>query len=231
VSKGKKPKPPPLPTLDEQLRAHDAAEPVGIDTTKRPDGERMEWARKRLDLTDAIRRRDSKRLADPGREGSNFGVSPYAERGHVVENAPQELRISKDSAYPKRITTQRVIDRYLKYKLIDQRQWKAADRLWQIWFNTGKGSRLAAGYSPMFVDSATDPEAAVVGHSGAVKEWAEVMVAVSGFYSCLVHVVVMDGTAGDWARIDRGKVGRKAESVGIFTLQLALDTLAKHFKY
>jgi hypothetical protein len=38
----------------------------------------------------------------------------------------------------------------------------------------------------------------------------------------------MDGTAGDWERIERG---RKAESAGIFTLQLALDTLAAYFKY
>jgi hypothetical protein len=36
----------------------------------------------------------------------------------------------------------------------------------------------------------------------------------------------MDGTAGDWARIERG---RKAESAGIFTLQLALDTYGGAF--
>jgi hypothetical protein len=56
------------------------------------------------------------------------------------------------------------------------------------------------------------------------------MVAVGVCYACLVHVVVIDDTAGEWAR-QRGSVGRSAEAAGIFTLRSGLDALASHFKF
>jgi hypothetical protein len=71
------------------------------------------------------------RLVDPGPdEGGRFSPSPYLlQHGHSVEVAPQELRITKDSSFPKRITTQRMIDRYRVHGHITLVQWKAADIL------------------------------------------------------------------------------------------------------
>jgi hypothetical protein len=156
----RKRRPKPLPSLDEQLRVHDADAPPGPTAydgdLQAPSSERVAWVRRWVELADAILKRDGKRLADPGVDASGrYGISPYAAQGNTIEDAPRELKGSKDAGFPKRITTQRQIDRYPTLPgLANDRQWKAGDQLWQIWFESGKGPRSVAGYSQTFVVSA-----------------------------------------------------------------------------
>lgn len=161
--------------------------------------------------------------------------SPYAlQHGHETEVAPKSLgkELPKEpSAFPKRITTQRMIDRYRAQGLLTARQWKAADRLARIWRDTGRNPSLVASYSPDQVRGSVDPDAKMIGRTDAVADWEECrrLCGVLGF-GALVDVVVWDRSASDWAASKR-TTARDCATVGMAFLRLGLDTLAAHFRY
>jgi hypothetical protein len=231
-----KPKPRQL-SLEEQLRELDDNQPAGpimVDGKLEPaSSARMTYVHRRQEIVDRLRKREAKRLADPGPdEGGRWAPSPYVlQHGHRAEAAPRELAVTPDSSFPKRISTQRMIDRYRVSSAITVRQWKAADRFWRDYVKTGLMPNLTASYSPVFVDSVGDPERAIVGRGDATLDFQKAM-AVLGrtALSCIRAVVVEDRPASDWAH-GSGASRRSCKDVGMFTLRQALDDLCGHYRY
>lgn len=229
-------------SLEEQLRELDANEVPGdpvriLDSDgdfKQPNPERVEWARKRAEIVARLRRREAKRMADPGKDASgNFGPSPYAVVGHVVDVAPKDLgaELPKDSAFPKRITTQRMIDRYKAQGLLTARQWKAGDRLWRIWRDSGRDPNIIGNYSPDVIRGAADPDGRMIGRTEAVADWEDCrrLCGVLGF-QVLVDVVIWDRSANDWA-LSKRHSAKLSRHIGMAFLRGGLDVLAAHFRY
>lgn len=225
-------------TLEEQLAELDANEVPGTALSDgmggviAPDRERVEWAAKRAAVVKAIRQRDAKLLADPGPdEGGRYSPTPASSRGHVVEVAPQKMRVSKDSAFPKRIATQRMIDRYLRAHHITPAEWKAADRLWQLWCMAGLNSRVTATYSPNAGGGSGSRAAPFEAKSSAAQEYLLAMNAVP-YHSrgCVIAVVVCDWSASSWAR-GRGLGQRDSERVGMERLRAGIAGLVRFFGY
>jgi len=229
-------------TLEQQLAAL-GARPVFADIAEPWMGAHVEptikaqldWDRRQRDLQAAITYRDAKRMRDPGADVSgNFDISPYAvAKGHQVETAPKSLGkdLPKDSAFPRRITTQRMIDRYKAQGLLTKRQWRAGDRLWRIWRETGRDPSMIAGYSPDHVRGILDPDRKMIGRTDAVADWEDCRRIVGGLgFPVLVDVVIWDKSASDWAATKRTPA-RDCATVGMAFLRLGLDTLAAHFRY
>lgn len=230
-------------SLEEQLRELDENEVPGDPVRAphmhddrysliQPSAERVEWARKRAEIVGRLRKRDSKNMRDLPDEGGRYSPSPYTlQHGHLVEVAPQDLRTSKDSAFPKRIATQRMIDRYCVQGIITTKQWKAANRLWMQWRATGRDPKMCANYSPDQIRGSGSPDARMVGHSAAVAEYLTTMSKVSPMgYGVLMHVVVMDGSAAEWAQLRAHSV-RVSGAIGLAFLTAALDELVAYFGY
>lgn len=237
------------PSLEEQLRELEENAPPGpvmwnmADGLKldEPSAERREYARKRIALLDAIRDRDRKRLADPGPDASGrFAPSPlHVQHGHIVEDAPKTLKIADrgkvaphDSAFPKRIATQRMIDRYCAQGIISRRQHRAAERLWKQWRATGLDARMCASYDPDQIrGSASSADERMAGRSDAIAAYLTTVGKVSrAVRPCLQHVVIYDGSAAGWAAL-RGHSARVSGPIGLAFLTEALDELAVHFGY
>ena len=224
-------------SLEEQLRELDENAPPGPvvfdGKLLPPSSDRMAWVRRRQEIVTRLRRREAKRMGDPGPDPSgNYSPSPYAARDHVVEVAPKELKASADSInFPKRITTQRMIDRYKAQGLLTARQWRAADRLWRIWRQTGRDPNMIANYSPDQVRGSGDPDGKMVGRGDAVADmdFCRMLTGVLGF-SLLVHVVIWDRPASEWTAIKRTSA-RYKKAFGMDMLQQNLDILARHFRY
>ncbi len=234
----------PPPSLEAQLEAHDEAAPeaptyggpwlgssedVKLDV---PSADRMAWARRRLELTDAIRQRDAKALEDPGADASgNYSPAPSSARGHTVERAHREARKSQGSQFPKRITTQRVIDRYRAQGHITPAEWRAASFLWDAWVRAGAGARLASGYDPVVVSSSSSPGALLARQMDAaalvVSMLADVPYRSRG---CVRAVVIEDLTAAEWAR-GRGFRHHDSEHHGLARLRAGLQALVAIFSY
>ncbi|MDP2377771.1 hypothetical protein [Reyranella sp.] len=232
-------------SLEEQLRQLDANEVPGdpvriIDSDSgfaQPSAERVAWVTKRNDIVARLRKREGKRLADPGPdEGGRFSPPPVVrhQHGHIIEVAPKELDkelLPKFSQFPKRVTTQRMIDRYKAQGMLTVRQWRAGDRLWRIWRDSGRDPKLIGNYSPDVIRGATDPDAKMIGRTEAVADWENCrrLCGVLGF-GVLVDVVIWDQSASDWAASKRTS-RRDCATVGMAFLRLGLDTLAAHFRY
>ena len=232
-------------SLEEQLRELDANEVPGDPVRMRdvasatgpliqPSPERIAWVRRRADIVARLRKREAKRMADPGKDASgNFAPSPYAAVGHVVGVAPKDLGIElpKDGSFPKRIETQRMIDRYRAQGLLTARQWRSADRLWRIWRDGGRDPSLVGNYSPDVIRGTADPDAKMIGRTEAVAEWEDCrrLCGVLGF-GLLVDVVVWDHSAADWAA-RKGHSTRDQATIGMALLRGTLDTLTAHFRY
>ena len=177
--------------------------------------------------------RGGERLRDPGPdEGGRYSPSPWhLQHGHLVEVAPKELRSTPDSSFPKRIATQRMIDRYRAQGIITMAQWKAANRLWSLWRATGLDPKMCANYSPDIVSGGGSTDGRMIGRSDGVAEYVNAMGKVSrAAIPCLVHVVIIDGSASDWARL-KGHSIRLSAGIGVAFLRAALDELAAHFGY
>lgn len=238
AKKGKTPKPLP-PSLDEQLRRHEADAPAGPtwsplhdNRLEDPSPERVAWVRKRQELVDAIRKRDGRRLADPGRDASgNFGPSPYAERGHRVEAAPREMRDRPDSQFPKRISTQRVVDRLLDRGVISALEWRAAKALWEAYCGAGEAARLVAAYSPISVHSTPDPDGLACMRIYAGGRYMALRAMIPA--RCLgvvIHVVINDWELSAWGlRTVRSERARRQK--GERRLSQGLSALARRLKY
>lgn len=232
-------------SLEEQLRELDANEVPGDPVRMRdvagrtgpliqPSPERVAWVRKRADIVARLRKREGKRLADPGKDASgNFSPSPYAVVGHVIGVAPKDLgtELPKDGSFPKRIETQRMIDRYRAQGLLTARQWKSADRLWRIWRDSGRDPNLIGNYSPDAIRGTTDPDAKMIGRTEAIADWEDCrrLCGVLGF-GLVVDVVIWDHSAADWAA-RKGHSTRDQATIGMALLRGTLDTLTAHFRY
>lgn len=232
-------------SLEEQLRQLDENEPPGTPVRDfgiagqegaylQPSAERVAWVKRRAEIVARLRRREAKRMADPGpNESGNYAPSPYAAAGHVVEAAPKDLgkEIPRNSAFPLRIATQRVIDRYRAQGFITAREHRAADRLLRIWHQTGRDPKLIANYSPDQVRASADPDARMVGRGDAMAEWdaCTALTGVLGF-ELLVHVVVWDRPAGEWTT-KKSMPDRRRMDFAMDMLRQNLDILARHFRY
>lgn len=228
--------------LEQMLQAHDAAEPPdGIVLDHRdgapyaPSAERQAWVRHRLALVGAIRRRQAKALRDPGRDhAGNYDVHPHQlAHGHKAGLAPPDLRASPESSFPRRIETQRYIDRCLVRGHLSRRQHQAAERFLSDWTATGRNSLVSVAYAPRLVDGGTmHPERRMIGRTGAVIEYEKAVAELGRLErACVQAVVIEDMTASDWARSRGVQREQSAQAVGTFTLRAALDTLSDHYGY
>jgi hypothetical protein len=190
-------------------------------------------ARSRKSKSAACIDKKRRRLQDPGPdEGGRFSPSPYAlQHGHVVEVAPQELRITKDSSFPKRITTQRVIDRYRSQGHITLREWRAANYLWQLWCESGSNARLASAYDPVMVSSSPNLDGMIAKRVDAAAMFLDVIRCVPyRSTGCVRAVVIEDWSASQWAR-GRGYSRHDSEHHGLTRLRPGLSALADHLGY
>jgi hypothetical protein len=230
------------PTLEEQLAALDREAPpdgasydVFDGRYSGPSSERIAWAKKRLALVDAIRRRDGKRLADPGRDaGGNFSPSPMATRGHKVETAPKDLgkELQKNSQFPKRIAAQRAIDWYFTRKHITRAEWQAANTLWELWCTSGLEAKVTSGYEPVTTGGSPSQDHKIAKRVDAVVAFA-VLMGDAVPYHCrgvVRAVVIEDQSASDWAR-RRGYSARDSKAHGLDRLRSGLQALSHTLGY
>ena len=174
------------------------------------------------------------KLADPGPDASGrFGVSPWhVQHGHVVEDAPRELRATPDSTFPKRVATQRVIDRYKAHGHITASEWKAADAVWRFWCDSGLNARMTAGYDPDAVQGgAASTDGMVASRIDGAVWLVNLFEAIP--YHCrgvVRAVVIEDRTAADWAR-ERGFGDRDSRRHGMARLTQGLQALARLWAY
>lgn len=173
------------------------------------------------------------RLVDTGPDASGrYSPSPYAlQHGHMVEVAPKELRSTPDSSFPKRITTQRMIDRYRAHGHIDLREWQAANALWTLWHDAGLNARLASAYDPVMVQSSKSTDGLVAKKVDAATMFVAVMAGVPYRSAGVVRAVVIeDWSASQWAN-GRGFIGRDSERHGLARLRPGLQALARILGY
>lgn len=181
----------------------------------------------------SIRQREASRLmVDPGVDASGrYDVSPFAARGHVIEVAPKELRSSPDTSFPKRIATQRVIDRYRAHGHITDREWRAANAVWELWIGAEREARVTSGYEPAIMSSGTNQDGKIAKRIDAAVAFVEIMRIVPYRSQGVVRAVVIeDWTASDWARL-RGKGTRDSKGHGLDRLRLGLQALAAFMGY
>lgn len=238
MGKRRKPKPPPI-TLEQQLAAmppRPELDPVEPWMDRAGAEAQIAWDRQRQDLLDRIRRRDTDaaRIVDPGPDATgNFGVSPYAARGHHVGIAPKKLgaEIPKDGSFPKRVETQRMIDRYRIRSQITWAQFRAAEFLLETWQASGLEPKMVAAYDPVGVRGSSTKDALIASRVDATSAWVTLMEVIP-YHSrgVVTAVVVEDRSAGDWAR---GRGYRRDDSgrIGMGRLRAGLSALAAHLNY
>lgn len=238
MTRKRKPKP---PTLEEQLAELDAHEVAGDSVylvgfggehfLNVPPKERVEWVKRRNALVQDIRKRDAKKLEDTGPIAGKYGVSPYQARHHVVRAAPKQLRSKGESQFPKRITTQRVIDRYRVRGHITQEEWHAADTLWDLWCGAQLEAKVTSGYEPVTTAGTASQDHKIAKRMDSADWFVKVMAAVPYRSQGVVRAVVIeDWTASDWARL-RGYRGRDSERHGLARLRPGLSALAAFLGY
>jgi hypothetical protein len=172
----------------------------------------------------------AERLRNTGPDASgNFGVNPWSARGHVVEVAPKELRDNPNSQqFPKRIATQRMIDRYFAHGHISQAEHRAADAMWQAWVNAGLEARVCAGYDPDAVQGGGSTDGIVAARiDGAFTMGAYLGCVPARCRGVVRAVVIEDISASDWAR-KWGYSGRASKRHGLARLSQGLSALAQH---
>lgn len=237
--KSGKPKPPSL-TLEQQLAAmppRPELDPVEPWMDRAGAEAQITWDRKRQGLLDQIRKRDADaaRLVDPGKNifSGKFDVSPYAARGHQIGVAPKKLgaELPKDGSFPKRIETQRMIDRYKIRSQITLAQFRAAEFLLEAWQSAGLESKLVAGYDPVGVPASSTTDALIAKKVDGVVAW-NTLIDVIPYHSRGVvrAVVIEDRSAGDWAR-ERGYRRDDSGRIGMGRLRAGLTALAAHLGY
>lgn len=171
------------------------------------------------------------RLRDVGPDQSgNYGVNPYAARGHKVEVAPKELRDNPNSQqFPKRIATQRMIDRYLAHGHITDAEWKAANAMWQAWVEAGLEARVCAGYDPDVVTGGgSSSDGIVASRLDGASTMASMLALLPPRCRGVVRAVVIEDIAASaWAR-KWGYARRASEEHGLARLSQGLSALAQH---
>jgi len=173
------------------------------------------------------------RLRDPGPDQSgNYDVSPYAARGHVIEVAPKDLRSNPNSqAFPKRIATQRMIDRYFRAGHIDEREWKAATSLWELWCDAGLEAKVTSGYEPVTTNGQASQDHKIAKRVDGAREFVDAIDDVPYRSRGVVNaVVVLDWSASQWAA-GRGLGRSDSERLGMMRLRAGLSALADAWGY
>jgi hypothetical protein len=175
----------------------------------------------------AEKRTASLRNSGPDETG-NFGINPYAARGHVVEVAPKELRSNPNSSqFPKRVVTQRMLDRYLAHGHITASEWQAGNALWMFHHEAGRNAKVTGGYDPVMVSSSPDIGGRLASYLDAALEFNRLMMAVPYRSQGVIRAVVIDDqSASDWAR-SRGYGSRDSERHGLARLRPGLQALAR----
>jgi hypothetical protein len=234
---GKRKTPKRMLTLEEQLAAMPLRPVAGLTAEPWMEADvvkaQLDWDRRHKALKDAIRARDAKKYRETGRDpAGNFGPSPYAARGHQVEVAPKDLgkELPAQSQFPKRIATQRVIDRYRAHGHITTKEWLAGDRLWQLWHAAGWNPAVTSAYVGK-VDNNTTHSGQLSHRIEAAEAFLKAMKAVPYHAKGVVqHVVIIDASASDWARV-RGYGQRHSQRLGLKRLRQGLSALVAHFRY
>ena len=181
----------------------------------------------------SIKAKGAERLRDPGPdEGGRYSPSPWAlQHGHMVETAPRDLRATPDSSFPKRIATQRIIDRYRAHGHLEHREWQAANALWSLWCHAGLEAKVTSGYEPVTIGGTSNQDHKIAKRLDGAMAFLEAMRAVPYRSQGAVRaVVVQDWTASQWAR-GRGYTGRDSERLGLTRLRSGLQALAAHLGY
>ena len=162
----------------------------------------------------------------------NYGVNPYAARGHVVEVAPKELRASATSQqFPQRTVTQRVIDRYRAHGHIATEEWRAANALWEFHCDAERIAKTTSGYDPVMVQSSPSMDGRLAKYLDGALGFVRMMKAVPYHSQGVVRAVVIDDQlASDWARA-RGYGDRDSERLGMVRLRAGLQALAHSLGY
>lgn len=165
-------------------------------------------------------------------ESGNFGVNPYAARGHVVEVAPKELRSNPNSTqFPKRIATQRMIDRYRAHGHITEAEWRAGNALWELWCAAELNARTTSAYEAVVVSASSSMDARIAKRVDGATAFLEAMSAVPYRAQGVVRAVIIeDWSASDWARL-RGNGDRDSQRLGMARLRQGLSALAGHLAY
>lgn len=126
-----------------------------------------------------------------------------------------------------RVTTQHVLDRYLRRKEIDNRQHLAGLRALTLFQQTGLTPQVTARLDAVPGGAAPWDDRVTERAALARIEWGEVMRALGARLSpVIVHVCCLGEPAGEWARA-RGYA--KPED-GLIVLRIALDTLGDYWR-
>ena len=124
---------------------------------------------------------------------------------------------------PMRVRSQRMIDRYRIRRQISRSQFRAAEQLYREWRASGSEPRMTPRYGGVHLvgRSDADEHQAVMRHEGTMT-LIDVGLMASAI---LVHVVLLDLAAGDWA------IARNyPKSAGIVMLKEALNVLRLHYR-
>lgn len=228
----------PTLTLEKQIEAlgarptfPDIAEPWMGDHVQPTIKAMVEWDRRDRELRDAIRRRDAKRMRDPGPNVSGkYDVSPYVvAKGHRVEVAPHIKASQGSEQFPKQIATQRVIDLYKAHRHIDHVEWLAANKLWELWVSAGAEFRVCAGYDPVFIQNSPSVDHIMAKRVESATMLNEIWDGLPWrSRGCVRAVVIEDISAADWARA-RGYGERQSKAHGMSRLRLGLQGLVGLF--
>jgi len=175
----------------------------------------------------------AQRLKDPGPDpAGNYDVSPYAARGHLVEVAPKDLRSNPNSAaFPRRIATQRMVDRYFRAGRIEEREWRAATALWGLWCDAGLEAKVTSGYEPVTTNGQASQDHKIAKRVDGAMGFVDAMAVVPYRSRGVVNaVVVLDWSASQWAA-GRGLGRSDSERLGMRRLRAGLSALAASWGY
>jgi len=150
-----------------------------------------------------------------------------AERWQHDASTRADVLVGGELRRVTRVTTQTPLDRYRLRGEIDDRQWRAGERLRCDFTLAGAQQRITAAYA----EAGSRSELTWNERQLAARaRYAAAMTAVGKILSpILVHVVCLDGKGSDWAA-GRGLQGRRAEIAGMTALHLALDALDGHYQ-
>ena len=161
---------------------------------------------------------------------SDFGTKEsHAQNKIALQNFDEE-GTAKKRAWN---LTGTPLDFYKNSKLITEEQYKMGLKLARDFFYSGLSPRLTAIYDRR-IDGSRKPESMTLTERAIFhrKRFEKTLQAVGPVLSPILwHVCCDEGMAGDWA-LKNGKSAseRGAKTIGLVTLQLALDQLRHIFK-
>lgn len=173
------------------------------------------------------------RMVDPGPDASGrYAPSPWhMQHGHLAETAPRDLRSTPDSSFPKRIVTQRVLDRYKAHKHITAKEWQAGNALWELWNGALLDAKVTSGYEPVIMSSPANMDARIARKIDSATAFLEVMALVPYRSRGVVRAVcIEDWSVSDWDNLARRK-SRDSGGIGMEHLRQGLRALAEFWGY